>query len=376
MKKVLFVATVSSHIKTFHLPFIKILKKSRIQTYVAAKWNLIDKQNLEDVDKFFDIAIKRQPFSFYNFMAIKQLKEIIKKEKFNTIHCHTPMGGVVARMAAKSARKKYGTKVIYTAHGFHFYKGAPLLNWLLFFPVEWFLAKHTDVLITINSEDYKTAKKFFAKRCHQIEKINGVGVDEKKYDSAISPSKRNKILKSLGLSQKDFIMIFPARLDKNKNQGFLIDVMEDLVSRHKNIHLLLPGRDELNGYYQKIVHKKKLDRNIHFLGYRNDVFELQKVSNIVVSSSLREGLPVNIIEALFAHKPAVVLNCRGMSDLIENGVNGQLIEIKDQFKKQKFLDAIMDYHDGKKWRSPNLIKEEKFYIEKISKQVLSFYQKV
>ena len=157
MKKVLFVATVASHIKSFHLPYLKLLKENGYEVYVAADWNIKDKDKLQYVDNFIQIPIQRSPYSTKNILAIKQLKRILNKEKFDIIHCHTPMGGVVTRLAAKHARKN-GTRVIYTAHGFHFYKGAPIKNWVLFYTIEWYLAKYTDTLITINREDYERAK--------------------------------------------------------------------------------------------------------------------------------------------------------------------------------------------------------------------------
>ena len=160
MKKVLFVATVASHIKTFHEPFLKLFKENDYKTYVAANWNLKENNKIAYCDEFIQIPIKRSPYSTQNIKAINELKKLIKKEKFDIVHCHTPMGSVVARLAAKEARKN-GTRVIYTAHGYHFYKGAPFINWLLYYPVEKWLAKYTDTQITITQEDYDLAKRKF-----------------------------------------------------------------------------------------------------------------------------------------------------------------------------------------------------------------------
>ena len=176
-KKVLFSATVDSHILHFHLPYLKLFKEHGYEVHVATNGT----EKIPYCDVKHVVSFERSPYKVNNLKAIKQLRKIINNEKFDIIHCHTPMGSVVTRLAAKKARKKYGTRVIYTAHGFHFYKGAPKLNWMLFYPVEKYLAKYTDTLITINSEDYELAKKRFSKRCKNIEYVPGVGVDKSKF---------------------------------------------------------------------------------------------------------------------------------------------------------------------------------------------------
>ena len=139
--KVLFVATVRSHIGQFHMPFIRELKAHGAQVDAAFKDNSADKPglNLSAIDKTFEVPFERQPLRPDNIKAYKTLKKVIDSNNYDAIHCHTPMGAVIARLAAKGARKK-GTKVIYTAHGFHFFKGAPLKNWLFFYPVEKYLS--------------------------------------------------------------------------------------------------------------------------------------------------------------------------------------------------------------------------------------------
>lgn len=276
------------------------------------------------------------------------------------------MGSVVARLAARHARKN-GTRVIYTAHGFHFFKGAPLINWLLFYPVEKYLAKYTDTLITINKEDYELAKSKFSGKCKDIEYVPGVGIDTKKFDVSMSEKEKLELRKKIGLKKNDFVLICVARLDKNKNQGFLINAMKKIVNKNKNIHLLLVGPDELNGKYKKKVKKYKLENNIHFLGRREDVPQLLVISNVVVSSSLREGLPVNIMEALASNIPVVALNCRGMSDLITNNENGYIVN-----NPKKFIDKVLKI---KNKNTLNKIKlDQKFMISSVEEEMKKIYK--
>jgi len=353
-KKVLFVATVNSHIENFHLPYLKMFKDKEYEVSVCTG----EKGEIQYCDKKYEISVTRSPYKINNLKAIKQLRKIIEEEKFDIIHCHTPMGSVVTRLAAKNAKKKYGTRVIYTAHGFHFYKGASLLNWLLFYPVEWYLAKYTDTLITINTEDYERAKKKFSKRCKDIQYVPGVGIDEKKFDFEMSQEEKHLLKKSLGLKDDDFVLTCVARLDKNKNQGFLIKCMKDLTKENDKIKLLLIGPDELNGYYQNLVKKYNLEKNIYFLGKRKDVPQLLKIANIVVSASKREGLPVNILEALASEKPVVSLKCRGINDLIQNEKNGFLVNKSNYKIFCKYIEKI--YKNG------NIIKIKKNDIKQLN----------
>jgi len=368
MKKALYVATVDLHIRSFHLPYLKILHDMGYEVHVATNGN----ERFDYCDIKHTICIERSPFKFKNIKAIKELKKIINREKFDLIHCHTPMGSVVTRIAAKKARQS-GTRVIYTAHGFHFYKGAPLINWLLFYPVEKYLSKYTDVLITINREDYEYASSKFKKT--NVEYIPGVGLDTKKYDIDFSNDDKKKLRDSLGLKKNDYVLTCVARLDKNKNQIFLIDVIEKIINKNNNVHLLLAGRDELNGYYQNIVKEKNLSNNIHFLGNRDDVPELLSITNVVLSASKREGLPVNIMEAFASGKPVVALNCRGMQDLIENGINGYIISNNsiDDFVEK--INEILTNKTLNNYISNNNIESiNKFSLVTVIKKMKTIYK--
>ena len=366
-KKVLFTATVDSHILAFHLPFLKWFKEQGYEVHVATNGD----EEIPYCDKKIKISFERSPFKLNNIKAIFQLKKVLLKEKYDIIHTHTPMGSVVTRLAAKKARKQ-GTRVIYTAHGFHFYKGAPLLNWCLFYPVEKCLSKYTDTLILINKEDYNLAKKKF-KKCKDIEYVPGVGIDEKKFDVKMTKEDKHKLRKELGLKDTDFVMIYPAELNKNKNQIMLIDAMEQLINKYPDIHLLLPGKDSYNGYYQKIVKEKNLDKNIHFLGFRKDIPQLLNVSDLAVATSKREGLPVNIMEAMYVGLPIIATNCRGQRDLIKNGKNGYLIDINDV---NKLVFNIKKFYNNRKIIEEAMANNKKEISKYLLKRINSLMKKI
>lgn len=335
MKKVLFTATVDSHILQFHLPFLKLFKEKGYEVHVATNGN----EEIPYCDVKHVVSFERSPFKLNNLKAIKQLRKIIKDEKFDVIHTHTPMGSVVTRLAAKKYRKKYHTRVIYTAHGLHFFKGASLKNWLLFYPVEKYLSKFTDTLILINQEDYDLCKRKF-KKCKDIQYVPGVGIDEEKFDFKMTKKEKVELRKSLGLKENDFVMIYPAELNKNKNQIMLINAMVDLTKKYDNIKLLLPGKDSYNGYYQKIVRDNKLDEYIKFLGFRKDIPQLLKISDLAVATSQREGLPVNIMEAMYVGLPIVATNCRGQRDLVKDHINGYLVNLSDQDRFNNCIEKV------------------------------------
>lgn len=354
MRKVLFTATVDSHILQFHIPYLKWFKEQGYEVHVATNGD----EEIPYCDVKHKVSFERSPLKINNLKAIQQLKKIINNEKFNIIHCHTPMGSVVTRIAAMKARKKYNTKVIYTAHGFHFFKGAPILNWIIFYPIEKILSYKTDCLITINQEDYNLAKRKF--KTKQIELIHGVGVDESKFDFEMTREEKHNLRQELDLKDEDFVIIYPAELSKRKNQGMLLKVIKILKDEEKiNIKLLLPGKDSMNGKYQQMAKDLKIDENIKFLGYRKDIPRLMKISNLAVSTAKQEGLPVNLIEAMICGLPIIATDCRGNRDLVKNSnivKNNNQMELKEKIiNTTRFKGSCI--HIDKKYLLKEVLKE-------------------
>lgn len=326
--KILFVATVRSHIGQFHIPFIKALNDMGVQVDGAYKDNSADKQGLDTsaLDNVFEVPFSRSPYSFDNIKAYKVLKKILKENNYDAVHCHTPMGAVVTRLAAMSLRKK-GFKVIYTAHGFHFYKGASKFNWLVFYNIEKFLSKYTDCLITINKEDYLLAKnkKFSSKK---IEYVSGVGVNLKEFSQSAYSSKQ-ELRKEYGFDENAFIMIYPADFCQRKNQIMLLKALNKVCERHSNVKLLLPGLQTDMQQALDYCKENNLMDKVEFMGYRRDIFKLDSLADVSVSTSRQEGLPINLIEAMALGNPIIATDVRGNNDLVENGKNGYLVKIDD-----------------------------------------------
>ena len=326
--KILYVATVRSHIGQFHMPIITALKEAGHEVHAAYKDNSADKKGLDlsIIDKVFEIPFERSPFSKSNTKAYKELKRIIETEKYDIIHCHTPVGGVVTRLAARKLRK-CGTKVFYTAHGFHFYKGATAKNWMLFFPVEKLLSKYTDVLVTINEEDFELAnsKKF---KAGKIVKLNGVGVDLSKF-SAATEEEKAELRRKHGYAPDDFIMLYAADLSQRKNQTLLFNAISAIANDCPGIKLLLPGQPILKKQYECLCKELKIDNMVELMGYRRDIDELLGICDVVVSSSRQEGLPLNLIEAAARGKYIISTDVRGSRDVVKQAGYGVLVHLND-----------------------------------------------
>ena len=328
-EKVLIVASVASMIDQFNMPNIRLLQEMGYEVHVACNFEKGNSCSLEKIQtlkkllenievKYYQINFERNILKiFSNFSAYKEVKKILEKNKYRFLHCHSPIGGVIGRIAGYLTQ----TKVIYTAHGFHFFKGAPLLNWLLYYPIEKYLSRYTEILITINKEDYERAKTFYAKK---VEYIPGVGIDVEKIQN-IKVDKEQK-RKELGLSMENIVLLSVGELNDNKNHITPIRALAKL--NNKNIKYLIAGRGPLESYLKEEIKKLGLENQVKLLGYRNDIYELNKISDIFVFPSKREGLSVALMEAMVCQLLIACSNIRGNRDLIEKYKNGILLENK------------------------------------------------
>jgi len=319
--KVLFCATVDYHFTVFHIPIIKWFKDIGWEVHVAANGDI----EIPYVDYKYNIPIQRSPFHLNNIKAFKELKKIINQNNYQIIHSHTPMGGIIARFAALKARK-IGTKVIYTAHGFHFCKGAPLLNWIVYYPIEKVMANYTDCLIVINHEDYDLSKQRF--KAKQIEHVHGVGIDTEDF-KPVNENKKMDLKKSFGYQPDDFLLFYAAEFNKNKNQQFLLHSIALIKDELPNVKLLLAGEGPLLNQCKQLTISLEISHMVEFLGYRKDIKQILPMCDIVVASSLREGLPVNIMEAMACGLPIVAVENRGHRELIHNNRNGWIVDKHD-----------------------------------------------
>ena len=339
--KVLLTATVQSHICQFHRPLVEVLHAMGCQVHVAARNNLAEKNGLQldFADQVFDVPFARSPKSPDNIRAYRQLKKIIENEHYDVIHCNTPMGGIVTRLAARNTRKK-GTVVIYTAHGFHFYQGAPKKNWLVFYPIEKWFSRLTDILVTITREDYNLAKQKF--HC-QVARIHGVGVDESRY-WPVSEEERRQLRKELGFEDGQPVILCVGELLPNKNQKMAIRAMQNVVKEFPDAQLLLAGNGPEEENLQKQIADCALEENVQMLGYCTCLEKYQRAADVLVACSRREGLPLNLVEAMLSGNPVVASGNRGHRELVQTGKNGFLVPLDDDRAMSAFLIKLLQDH--------------------------------
>lgn len=336
--KILLVATVQSHICQFHRPLVQMLHDHGCTVHVAARDNLAEKNGLklDFADEVHDIPFARSPLSRSNIYAFRQLKSVIKQENYDVVHCNTPVGGILARLAAKSARKR-GCKVIYTAHGFHFFKGGPRKSWILYYPIEKLMCRYTDLLVTINDEDYALAKKCFSVRTKHI---RGVGANSEKY-GPISAEDQAVLKEHLGCGNHT-ILLCTGELNVNKNQLVAIQAMQGVVKHHPDVKLLLAGNGPLEERLDEEIRQLGMSDHVQLLGYRTNLQDYVRAADLIVSCSKREGLPLNIIEGMLCEKAVVASVNRGHKELIEEGVTGYLLPADDPTAFGTTITSLLD----------------------------------
>ena len=342
MKKVLLTATVQSHIAQFHRPLAEVLHEHGYELHVAARNNLGEKNglSLDFADKVFDVPFSRSPKSPDNVKAYFQLKKILAADTYEVVHCNTPMGGIVTRLAAVKARKQ-GTRVFYTAHGFHFYKGASKKNWLVFYPVEKIMAGSCDTLITITKEDRRLAGQKFHTN---VEHIHGVGVYTERYH-AVSDAEKLQMRSKERLKDSDFVILCTGELNQNKNQKALIKAAAELKESIPGLKILLAGNGPLEQELRMQIRELGVEDAVRLLGYRTDLEKVTPAADLVVSCSYREGLPLNILEAMLCRKPVVASVNRGHRELVRTGYNGYLVPPDSS---AKYAEAIKKIYSSRK----------------------------
>lgn len=334
--KILITATVMSHVAQFHKPLAKVLHRHGCMVEVAARDNLAEKNglNLDWADKIYDVPFERSPLSGSNLKAYKRLKQIISEGAYDIIHCNTPMGGIVTRLAARGS----GAHVIYTAHGFHFYRGASRKAWMIYYPIEKLFCRLTSTLITINREDRDLAKRRFKV---DTEYIHGVGVDASRY---IPERANDKLRRELGVVDRRVILNI-GELLPNKGQRFAIEAMKEVVRRHKNALLVIAGNGPERNALEAQVNETGLTDSVRFIGYCSCLEKWQRAAEMLVACSRREGLPLNVVETMLSGNPAVVSDNRGHRELVDDGVTGFIVPHGDSVAIAERICRLLDDGD-------------------------------
>ena len=331
MEKILFISNIAKKVGSFSIASLEAAKECGIQFHMAANWNQAGDEQIQADEKEYNVRIHsiplaRSPYSLTNINALKQLVNVIKKEDIDYIHCNTPVGGLLGRLAGKKCKVR---KVIYQVHGFHFYKGAPFKNWLLYYPVERWLAHYTDAIITINSEDYERAKKFKLRNKGKVYYVPGVGIDTSQYHS--DRQNRMEKRKELGLGENDITLISMGDLTERKNYPVAIEAIAMVNNSSLQYFICGQGPDEEK--LKELAVKLGVEKQIHFLGYRTDIKELLQASDIFLFTTRQEGLSRSLMEAMASGLQCIASRIRGNMDLLNDSNGGILCDNVEDYKK-------------------------------------------
>lgn len=390
--KALIVASVASMIDQFNMQNIELLLENGYDVDVACNFkvgsNCSEKRIAELLKVLteknvnaFQIDFSRNVFNIIkDIVAIKQTNAVMKNNansinkariiesyKYCIVHSHSPIGGIVGRLVAK----RNGVKNIYTAHGFHFYKGGALKNWLLFYPIEKFFSVITDVLITINKEDYELARKKF--KAKKIYKIPGIGLDMSKFQ--IPKFDREAYRRKLGLSDKNFMILSVGELNENKNHKLVIQAISKM--KDESVHYYIAGVGKNKDEYEELIRKLKIDNQVHLLGYRTDIAELNYCADVFAFPSIREGLGMAALEALACGTPVCGMDTRGIKEYVVNGQTGYIFENN----VEDCINSLEQIIRMDKWQIEQMKENckkmaQRYSIEKTNEIMRDIYRKV
>lgn len=364
--KILYVTTIGRTMRFFE-PFIKELILDGHSVDIATNENnsMVPECYREWSCNIYQVDFSRSPLSFDNIRAYGQFKKLIENGNYDIVHCHTPNASVVTRLVCNRFRKKTGLKVFYTAHGFHFYKGAPVLNWLLFYPIEKFCSHFMDKLITINKEDYELAKNKF--KVNEVYYVPGVGIDLSKFENI--QVDRNAKRKEIGVPEDAILLLSVGELNENKNHQIVINAMAEM--KEPSVHYAIAGFGDKREYLISLSKELGVEDCVHLLGYRKDVAELYKASDVYVLPSLREGLNVSVMEAMASGLPCVVSKIRGNVDLIDER-GGECFNAYDRDNFSQQIKKII-ISERSELSAYNKCKIEKFEVSNVIAEMKKIY---
>lgn len=364
--KILYVTALNETINAFLIPHIEKLVEEGNEVHCACNINrkisfrLINKKVI-----YHSIQFSRNPLKINYIKVMKDIRRIYIENKYDIVHVHTPIASFLTRFALKN----YDVKIIYTAHGFHFFKGAPLINWLIYYPLERIAAHWTDRIVTINDEDFERAKTFKLRNNGDVMLMHGVGIDPNEY--ILNEFDRDEYRRILEVKQNDFMLLILADINKNKNHIQLIEAIKELIKNNDHIKVICAGEGPLRSELSKRVIELGLEDKIKFLGFRKDVKELINSSDCVGLFSMREGLPKSLMEAMCCGKPLIASNIRGCRDIAGNDNVGILVNPNDYKSILSGLKKIIN----NKYNFKIIKKEvERYNLRRVLKEVYEIHE--
>lgn len=367
--KILYVTTIGSTMGFFYEHFKMLMKNGCEIELACGNAKPISEKIASLRLPLHTLSFSRSPVSKDNLIAYKQLKKLIETGNYDIVHCHTPNASVITRLVCRKFRKENGLKVFYTAHGFHFYKGAPKLNWILYYSIEKFCSRFTDKLITINTEDYKLAKKRF--KAKEIHYCPGVGIDLSRFkDVDVDRSaKRDEI----GVPKESKLLLSVGELNENKNHQVIIRALAKL--NDANIHYAIAGIGNKKNFLLDLAKELCVEEQVHLLGFRKDIPEINHISDVFCFPSKREGLGLVAIEAMSSGLPIITSNVHGINDYSVDGVTGYACNPVDvNCFAEAISKLISDPKTSKEIGRENIQRAKKYSVSNILEIMREIYE--
>ena len=367
-KKIMMIATTDNMLWQFLMPHIDRLIEMGNQVECVCARTGFWFSELEKKYITYEIDFKRNPFHPKNILSYFKLQKLHKERQYDVVYCQQPVGSAMGRLIGATHK----IPVIYTAHGFHFFKGCKIQNNLIYKNAERFLNRYTTALITINEEDYEAGLKMKAKH---VFKINGIGMKLDKYEPLVET--KDEIRKSLGINDNDFVITTIAEYIKRKNYDTMLKVIKDLKDSNHKVKFLVCGCGKLEKRIKKLISKLDIENEVQLLGYRRDINRILTASDCFMLTSFQEGLPLAIIEAMNFALPCVVSDVRGNRDLVIDGKGGYVLPTKDH---NGVSNAIINLIESKELKdmfgSFNLNESKKYDIDVVIDQLDEIYSKL
>lgn len=366
--KVLMLCTTDNMIWQFLIPHVKDLISFGASVDCVCSKTGFWFDELRDKFGFnmIEIPMERKPLKLKNLKAYKKLKCLQIENKYDLIYCQQPVGGMLGRFLGK----KFKIPVIYTAHGFFFFKGNGKIKNFIFKTAEKYMARYTDILITMNQEDFEAAKKW---KCKKVYNIHGIGLDESKYDN--SSFDKIKFKRSLDLKDDDKVILSVSEFIKRKNYETMLKSFAELVKDNKNVKYVLCGTGVLLDEMKALAKELRIEDNVLFLGYRKDINKIMQIADVFFHQSFHEGLTMGIMEAMHFGLPVVTSNVRGNKDLIDENKGGFVTNPKDITKHVECLEKLLgDEKLRKEQGEYNKNRVKDFYLDSVRDELKNIYK--
>lgn len=368
--RIMFVASTDNMIWQFLIPHIKDLQKygAKVDCFCAKTGFWFDELKEKYNFNMIEIPFCRSPFRWKNLKAYKMLKNYQIKNNYNLVYCQQPVGGMMGRLIGK----KFHIPVIYTAHGFFFFKNNNFFKNLIFKTAEKYLSKFTNVLLTMSSEDFQAIENWKVKYKY---KINGIGFDNSKFD--LTPFDKAKFKQEFNISDENLVVVTVAEFIKRKNYPAMIKSFAKLKTRIKNVKYIICGTGKLENKMKSLVRRLNIEDAVVFAGYRKDINKILQISNLMLLLSKQEGLTMAIMEAMFYSLPVVTSNVRGNRDLIDDSLGGKLVDYKniDQVVSS-MIEILQDKNLKQKMGEYNHKKVKNYDIDIVRGQLKKIYDEV